>query len=171
MNPEDLNRLYDAHAAGLVGYLRSFGAQEADARDLLQEVFVKLACLQGVTMLNEKAYLYRLAHNLALNWLRRHRSKARLEEQLQWQSASSDSSEVRTPSRDDATLIQREVRAALQQLPQEQRAVLQLKWHEELSFEQIAQVQAVSRNTAASRHRQALEKLRTLLRPLYEELT
>ena len=49
-------------------------------------------------------------------------------------------------------------------LPAEQREVIALKIDGELSFAQIAQVMGVSINTAASRYRYALEKLRTSLR-------
>ena len=42
-------------------------------------------------------------------------------------------------------------------------------WHG-LTFEQIAGAQQIPLNTAASRYRYALEKLRGLLKPLYDEL-
>ena len=43
MNDRDLERIYDAHASGLFHYLVTFTKTEADARDLLQEVFIRLA--------------------------------------------------------------------------------------------------------------------------------
>ena len=52
---------------------------------------------------------------------------------------------------------------ALLALPAEQREVLALKIDGELTFAQIAQVINVSINTAASRYRYALEKLRCSL--------
>ena len=39
----DLERLYDAHAQALFAFLLNFTRDEADTRDLLQELFVKLA--------------------------------------------------------------------------------------------------------------------------------
>ena len=42
-------------------------------------------------------------------------------------------------------------------------------WHG-LTFEQIAETQQIPLNTAASRYRYALEKIRGLLKPLYDEL-
>jgi RNA polymerase sigma-70 factor (ECF subfamily) len=59
---------------------------------------------------------------------------------------------------------------ALAGLPLEQRSVAQLKLWDGLTFEEIAEVQGIPLNTAASRYRYALEKLRSELRPLYDEL-
>jgi RNA polymerase sigma-70 factor (ECF subfamily) len=60
---------------------------------------------------------------------------------------------------------------AMRSLPEEQCTVMQLKLWDGLTFEEIAEAQGIPLNTAASRHRYGMEKLRTLLRPLYEELT
>jgi len=54
---------------------------------------------------------------------------------------------------------------ALEALPAEQREVLALKVDGELTFEEIGGLLNVSPNTAASRYRYALEKLRDALRP------
>ncbi|HXC99497.1 MAG TPA: sigma-70 family RNA polymerase sigma factor, partial [Verrucomicrobiae bacterium] len=59
---------------------------------------------------------------------------------------------------------------ALGELPADQRAVLHLKLWEGLTFEQIAEALDISPNTAASRYRYGLDKLRDRLRPLYEEI-
>ena len=45
-----------------------------------------------------------------------------------------------------------------------------LKLRAELTFEQVASALGISPNTAASRYRYGLDKLRTRLRPLYDEL-
>jgi len=55
-------------------------------------------------------------------------------------------------------------------LPPEQRAVVHLKLWEEMTFEQIAATLDIPANTAASRYRYAIDKLRHRLRPLYEEM-
>ena len=59
---------------------------------------------------------------------------------------------------------------ALADLPSEQRAVVHLKLWENLTFEQIAEALDISPNTAASRYRYGVDKLRDQLRPLYEEI-
>ena len=54
--------------------------------------------------------------------------------------------------------------------PAEQRAVIQLKLWGGETFEQIAEMLGIPQNTAASRYRYALDKLRERLRPLYDEI-
>jgi RNA polymerase sigma-70 factor (ECF subfamily) len=60
--------------------------------------------------------------------------------------------------------------AALGELPAEQRAVVHLKLWEGLTFEAIATTLGISLNTAASRYRYGIDKLRQRLRPLYDEI-
>ena len=59
---------------------------------------------------------------------------------------------------------------ALGQLPDEQRAVVHLKLWEVLTFEAVAEALDISPNTAASRYRYGIDKLREVLRPLYSEI-
>ena len=80
----DIERLYDEHAQALFAFLLNFTRHEADTRDLLQEVFVKLAkrpeLLDGVR--DERAFLLRLAHNLAIDLIRRRGTREKHYEQL-----------------------------------------------------------------------------------------
>jgi RNA polymerase sigma-70 factor (ECF subfamily) len=67
-----LEVLYDSYSEGLYRYLLTFTKSESDAKDLLQELFVKLAIQNGETEIrNEKAFVYQVGHRLALDWLRR----------------------------------------------------------------------------------------------------
>jgi RNA polymerase sigma-70 factor (ECF subfamily) len=59
---------------------------------------------------------------------------------------------------------------ALRDLPNEQRAVVHLKLWEGLTFDAIAEALGIPPNTAASRYRYGLDKLRHRLRPFYEEI-
>jgi len=162
-----LEHLYDAHAPGLYRYFAGFVRCEADARDLLQELFIRLAAQPLPDGLgNERAFLWRMAHNLAVDLLRRQGSRRNAEE-----LAGAEPLRLLDKGTDpDATEFARQVEAALAELPTEQRSVAQMKLWEGLTFEEIAAAQGIPLNTAASRYRYALDKLRTRLRPLYEEI-
>jgi RNA polymerase sigma-70 factor (ECF subfamily) len=162
-----LPELYDAHAAGLFHYFTSFTGNEADAKDLLQELFIKLA-RQSIPpgIASMRAWLLRLAHHHAIDWLRRHTVRRRAEEESQAPVVEMFAAHA---DPDQAELAQSLTRA-LALLPLEQRSVAQLKLWDGLTFEEIAEVQGIPLNTAASRYRYALEKLRSELRPLYDEL-
>ena len=61
--PDELARLYDQHADALCAFLRSVTRHEADTRDTLQEVFLKLARRPALLAdaRDERAFLLRLA--------------------------------------------------------------------------------------------------------------
>ncbi|HUR47693.1 MAG TPA: sigma-70 family RNA polymerase sigma factor [Candidatus Saccharimonadales bacterium] len=164
----NLERLYDEHAPALFAFLLNLTRNEADSVDLLQELFCKIAqrptLLDGVKEL--RGFLIRMAHNLAIDWMRRNATRGKKHESFGAQPES-----VFAPSTDPDTQSFREgLSLALGDLPPEQRAVVHLKLWEELTFETIAEMLEISPNTAASRYRYGLDKLRERLRPLYDEI-
>ncbi len=164
----DLERLYDAHAQALFAFLLNFTRHEADTRDLLQELFVKLARQPGLLdgVREERAFLIRLAHNLAIDALRRRATRQKNYDQL----AADTAALFATSADPDEQAFRETLAQAVGDLPADQRAVLHLKLWEGMTFDQIAEALDISPNTAASRYRYGLDKLRDRLRPLYEEI-
>src|SRR5476651_506804 len=164
----EIERLYDGHAQPLYAFLLNFTRDEQDTRDVLQEIFVKLArepkLLDGVR--EERAFLIRLAHNAAIDLIRRRGTRERTKENFAAEVIS-----IFAPANDpDEKVFLEELSIALGELPEEQRAVVHLKLWEGLTFDSIAAALEISPNTAASRYRYGLDKLRGRLRPLYEEM-
>jgi len=164
----DLERLYDEHAQALYAFLLNFTRDEADTRDLLQEIFTRLArepkLLSGVR--EPRAFLIRLAHNAAIDLMRRRGTRDRTRENFAAEAISPFA-----PSPDpDEQVFRNEFSAALAGLPADQRAVVHLKLWGGLTFEEISVALDIPPNTAASRYRYGLDKLRARLRPLYEEM-
>ena len=75
----DLERLYDEHAEALYAFLLNLTRDEADTRDLLQDIFVKLARAPDLlaSARDERAFLIRLAHNAAIDLIRRRGTRAK----------------------------------------------------------------------------------------------
>lgn len=70
-------------------------------------------------------------------------------------------SDTRTPETQLSEFEQRrQLQLAMEQLPDEQREVLQLRLEQELSLEEIAEITGVGRETVKSRLRYAMDKLR-----------
>jgi RNA polymerase sigma-70 factor (ECF subfamily) len=164
----ELERVYDDHASALHAFILNLTRSEADTRDLLQEVYVRLArrptLLAGVT--NERPFLVRLAHNLAVDLIRRRSTRERRQDQY-----ASEHLALFAPVDDpDREAFEVELGRALAALPVEQRAVVHLKLWEGMTFEAIAETLEIPANTAASRYRYGLDKLRDLLRPFYDEI-
>lgn len=164
----ELERLYDEHAQALFAFLLNFTRDPDDTRDVLQEVFVKLARQPAALReaRDERAFLIRLAHNAAIDLMRRRGARHEHHERF---GLEHNSPFAAAPDPDEAA-FRAELAAALGDLPPDQRAVVHLKLWEGLTFEQIAEVLDLSPNTAASRYRYGLDKLRARLRPLYEEI-
>jgi RNA polymerase sigma-70 factor, ECF subfamily len=150
----EIRQLYEKHGSALVAYLCCCGLDFASAEDIVQQVFVKL--LDGRTPEPDSAaaYLYRAVRNAFFNLHRDRRRETKLEEAEEWFTEPSG-------NREEVIALQ----AALTDLPQEQRETVFLKIWGGMTFEEIAATLDISLNTAASRYRYALEKLREQLLP------
>src|ERR1041385_7011799 len=164
----ELERLYDDHAQALFAFLLNFTRSEADTRDLLQELFLKIArrpeLLDGVK--DRRAFLIRLAHHAAIDLLRRRGTREKHHEAFATEPAN-----LFAPANDpDEAAFRGALHDAMAALPPEQRAVIHLKLWEGLTFERIAEALDLPPNTTASRYRYGMAKLRDRLRPLYDEI-
>jgi RNA polymerase sigma-70 factor, ECF subfamily len=72
----DIKALFESHAQGMARSLRRRGLNEDTAADLTQDTFVRVLAAMpgdGGSIHNPKAYLYKVAHNLGINHVRRQR--------------------------------------------------------------------------------------------------
>jgi RNA polymerase sigma-70 factor (ECF subfamily) len=152
--PEAYRELYDRLAPALFGVARAMLKNSSDAEDAVQDVFVELVRrrerLESIADL--QAYLFAMLRSAASKKLRSQQSERRRLSQMG--AACPDEKDV---------FLADELSAALEALPLEQRAVIALKIDAELTFAQIAEVLNLNPNTAASRYRYAIEKLRQML--------
>ncbi len=151
--PDEIELLYRLHGPGLLVFARSLLASRHAAEDALHQVFMKL--LEQDSMPEDpKPYLFRSVRNAALNTLRDRVREADIAEIEPWFEAPGQNAAAEISLRNELLL-----------LPAEQRQVLVLHIWSGLSFQEIGAVLDVSSNTAASRYRYGLEKLRTRMRP------
>ncbi len=152
----DLGAVYDAYAGPLYRYLVTFFGGAEEAEDALQEVFLGLVRRPIREPIRDlRHYLFRAAHNQALMVLRRRKHQGATEDSLSW-------IDPQACAPGDCELAM-DIDRALRQLPSEQREVVALKVGEDLTFREIAEALGVPQNTAASRYRLALARLRALL--------
>lgn len=164
----DLERLYDAHAAALYAFGLHLTRDEGETRDLIQEVFVKLARNPGLLrdVTEPRSFLFRLLHNASIDRFRRRQTR-----QVHLEALAAEPAPVFAPTDDpDEQAFRDALAQGLLSLPPEQREVIHLKLWQGLTFDAIAEILGIPLNTAASRYRYGLDKLRQHLRPLYEEL-
>ena len=115
---------------------------------------------------NERSFLFRLAHNQAIDLIRHRVSHERRNAAL----AETLDSPFAPSSDPDEQAFRETLSVAMAELPPEQRAVVHLKLWEHMTFDAIATTLDIPQSTAGSRYRYGIDKLRTLLRPVYEEL-
>lgn len=153
--------LYDTHAAGVYGYVHALLANSADAEDVVQEVFLR-ALTQSrkwFGLRNPTGYLYRAARNEALSRLRKREVRSRKAPEVSRSTALVQPAQAGLEAEEEAA----RVNAALLALPVEQREVVVLKLYQDKTFKEIARITRASQNTAASRYRYALARLKEIL--------
>jgi RNA polymerase sigma-70 factor (ECF subfamily) len=158
LDREQIRQLYERHGRVLLAYAVTLLRDRAASEDVLHQVFAKL--LQGHVAINGTAvpYLYRAVRNAALNHRRHVSREVSLEPQTAWLESP--------PGMEDVGLA---LQAALDGLPHEQRAIVVLRIWGQMTFEEAAGALEISPNTAASRYRYALAKLRDRLGPISKE--
>jgi RNA polymerase sigma-70 factor (ECF subfamily) len=156
----NLDELYDRYGEKMYRYLVLRLGSPEDAEDVLQEAFCRLArySVRRALVRNPRAFAFRVLRNEANRHLAK-RIRRRAEEASDPGERDSLASVIEGPDEARPAALAR----ALGGLPDEQRDVIILKVFEGFSFKEIAAVCEVPANTAASRYRYGIEKLRSLL--------
>jgi RNA polymerase sigma-70 factor (ECF subfamily) len=140
--------LVSRHQASILNLIYRFIGDRAQAKDLAQEVFIRV--WQAAKSYQPKAkfttWIYRIAANLCFNELKSSRRKKRLQflrsdgdREVQTEEDFPDGS----PSPEDVLLARErsgQISDALQRLPNKQRMALVMKRYEDLSYNEIAQI-------------------------------
>ena len=159
MNPAqesiaEIDLLYRKHGPALLLFALAIMGERSRAQDAVHHVFLKLLERGDLRRAGDKkAYLFRCVRNAVLNE-RKCQDRQRPLDDEAWFSP---------PDQDYAG--EQNLRRALLALPDDQRQVVVLHVWGELTFSQIGGLLDVSSNTAASRYRYALTKLRDSMLP------
>lgn len=159
--------LYARHRTSLYRYLARHTRNPDAANDLFQEVWSKIIASRERYEPRAKfrTFLYRIAHNCFIDHYRRAVSRehsSNIDESEQ--SAVPGPDHERPDLRAEQAQLNASYRAALAALPPEQRDVFLLYEESGLTLEEIAAISAVGPETAKSRLRYAVAKLRAALK-------
>ena len=156
-----LRRIYEKYMDDMLKVAISLLSDIQDAEDCLHDVFVEFAgACHGLTIhSNLKSYLISCVANRARDQLRKKtRQSIRQPEQLRSSLRSTNPIKHLIAAEQSARVFE-----ALAELPYEQREVFVLRVQGQMRFREIAGLLGVSINSAQSRYRYAIEKLRTIL--------
>ncbi len=160
--------LYRRHNDSLYRYLLRCCLDRDTAEDVFQEVWGKIIKSRGSYRRTAKftTFLYRVAHNCFIDHIRRNKRHLG--------KADTDPDQFENPSDEpdlaaEKRLARERLEIALVALPNEQRDVFLLHEEAGLSLDNIAHVTGVNRETAKSRLRYAMNKLKAALAEPAEE--
>lgn len=155
--------LHEQYAQSLLRYLTKLIGNNEDASDCLQSTFAILqtkggSCAKGA----RKAWLFRVAHNEALQLFRRHKAKSFGDSENRLDDLSSSSG---SPI-DEVLRIERlgEVKQAVESLSEELQVIVMMRVSEGLKFREIAEQLNIPLGTALARMQAALKQLDAKLR-------
>jgi RNA polymerase sigma factor (sigma-70 family) len=134
-NPGAFEAIVDRYQGRLLGFCRQMLGSTEDAEDVLQEVFVNAyrAMLADEREINLRPWLYRIARNRCLNYLRKPKADAQ-ESMDMVPEVDAASTAERVHNREEF----RQILADVGKLPETQRAALLLREMDALSYEEIA---------------------------------
>ena len=173
----NITQVITDYSKRLMGFIRKRVNNEADAEDILQDVFYQFV---GNTQPIEQmtAWLFTVARNKIIDRQRKKKPEALEdvfgeeegeESGLNWSEFLFDASD--NPEKDYLrTLFWEELNNALSELPEEQRQVFILNELEGVPFKEIAERTGETVNTLLSRKRYAVLHLRNRLSVLKDEL-
>jgi RNA polymerase sigma factor (sigma-70 family) len=134
-NPGAFETIVDRYQGRLLGFCRQMLGSTEDAEDVLQEVFVNAyrAMLADEREINLRPWLYRIARNRCLNYLRKPKADAQ-ESMDMVPEVDAASTAERVHNREEF----RQILSDVNKLPETQRAALLLREMDALSYEEIA---------------------------------
>lgn len=163
------------HGKGLFSFIRWRVNSEADAQDILQDIWQQLILVVTTSPVEQTgAWLYKVARNKIVDRYRKH-SHSLLDDLFQDDDGPDYSSLLFPGEQDPETeylqdLFWKQLYAALDELPEEQKQVFVRHELEDVPFQKIADDTGVKVQTLVSRKRYAVLHLRKRLRQLYDEL-
>jgi RNA polymerase sigma-70 factor (ECF subfamily) len=154
------DQLVRRHQRGMWRMVRRYVRNDADAFDVTQQAFVRafrgLVSFRGTATV--RSWMYRIAINCALSWLRDHKREQPAEIADDALVAGHAGPERISDGEDNARL-----RAAIEKLPPKQKMVLELRVFDDLSFKEVADLADCTENTAKVNFHYAVKRLRDIL--------
>ena len=161
--------LLERNQSRLFSYILFVVRDREQANDLFQETFVKI-----ITKLQEGKYtttgkfgawIMRIAHNVILDWYRSKRSDKTVEQGNDndlSKFSPADLLDLNVENRYVNDQVMSDVKKIMNLLPATQREVVFMRFYQDLSFKEIAELTNVSINTALGRMRYAILNMRRI---------
>lgn len=168
-NNRAFDELLSRNQSKLFSYILFVVRDEDKANDLFQETFVKVITKlhQGRYVDSGKfgAWIMRIAHNVIMDWYREQRSRNLIEPTDENDLSNLSGNDVLDSNVENRYVndqIMVDVKNMMNMLPPTQREVVFMRFYQDLSFKEIAEMTGVSINTSLGRMRYAILNLRRM---------
>ena len=161
--------LLNRHNKRIFSYILFYVKDEDVANDIFQDTFFRAITVirQHRYSANDKffSFLCRVAHNLIIDYFRARKSENQVgEECLDYANVlqQADLQDVNIEDKLVASQILKDVKKLMNELPDSQREIVRMRFYENLSFKEIAELTNISINTALGRMRYAIMNMRRM---------
>jgi RNA polymerase sigma-70 factor (ECF subfamily) len=161
-NPETKEKAYTTiikkYQERLYWHIRRMVVDHDDANDVLQNVFIRV--WNGLANFREDAqmytWLYRIATNESLTFLegQKKRSAVSLSD-----VESGLSNKIKADQHFDSNKLEWKLQLAIQQLPEKQRLVFNLRYYDEMPYEEMSRVLETSEGALKASYHHAAKKI------------
>nr|WP_294850533.1 RNA polymerase sigma factor [uncultured Sphingomonas sp.] len=166
-----LSATYQLRKADLRRFLVARTGSEADADDLMSDLWIKISAANTGPIDNPASYLFRMANNLVLDRLREARRRVRRENEWSDDQHGRPRANVEiadpAPNAEQRMIMSHEtarLRDAVAQLPEGAQRVLRMHKFEELSHGEIAARLGISKSAVEKHMAVAMTHLRRLFK-------
>jgi RNA polymerase sigma-70 factor (family 1) len=158
------NRIFSRYRNQLYVYLLKITKSKETAEEIVLDTFLKIWIRRDIAgdIDNFEAFLFRIAHNQALDILRAAQRSPLIQQEIR------DLMLIGTSGRADDSLHYKDadtaIRTAIQQLSPQRQIVFRLSREQDLTYDQIAAKLQLSRHTVRNHLSASLQFIRTFLR-------
>lgn len=142
----------------LYWHIRRMLVDHEDTNDVLQNVFIRV--WNGLDNFREDAqlytWLYRIATNESLTFIEQQKKKAAVSLD---EVESSLSNKVKADKHFDPNRLEWKLQVAIQQLPEKQRVVFNLRYYDEMPYEEMSKVLETSEGALKASYHHAVKKI------------
>ncbi len=163
-----LATLINRHQSKIYGFIYSKISDRDISDDIFQDTFIKVIKTLKSNSYNEEGkflpWVMRIAHNLIIDHFRRNKKMPMFRETEEFSIFSIMSDNALTiENQMISDQVERDLKRLVEELPADQKEVLQMRIYQDLSFKEISELTGVSINTALGRMRYALMNLRKVI--------
>lgn len=160
--------LIERHQAKVYGFIYSKIGDSTISDDIFQDTFIKVIKTLKSNSYNEEGkflpWVMRIAHNLSIDYFR-HNKKMPFQRETEEYSIfnfMTDSS-LNVEGKLIENQVENDLQKLIEELPEDQKEVVKMRFYDDLSYKEIADITGVSINTALGRMRYAVINLRKII--------